>query len=278
MLAKALQYLQEEQLTLSSSSGVIEDTATEFDFPQKGREDEEPGRFKVPDTVGSLHLFSEQQFEMARNGVRAKRFSVQVVPVRRHFAVWDKKPTDVIVWPAVLCIVDNQPDRPGFTDRVPIRAVDVDFYSKDASVFAARLNGSLIDRATAESFGRPFSEFTVRYAGHTAKRCSILNEMGEDKGVTFERYWHMYPEGDTRKIFRAILPENTAFAAMFFVPIPITLLPYDSRFFNVQARVTFGDWDFPPSVGFSEPLEVLIECLSKEQHMDGRKLLHPKGT
>ena len=67
------------------------------------------------------------------------------------------------------------------------------------------------------------------------------------------------------------------YVARLWVPIPVALFSHaEYRIFRMKASIIFGGKDapgFPPLIAQTDVVEVGAEHLSKEKHMDGKKLL-----
>lgn len=218
-----------------------------------------------------------------------ERFNVTIVPCQKEKAVWDLGDeyvsvtvsntsivdlslcSDLAVWPALLCITDKEFKATGFELRVPVKNIDIEFRSVDKKVKVQPVNGVV---TTAEDpTGRPPAGFTVNYAGHSAPKNRLPTEISERRGICIESVWRTGPFPAYSSELEAAVPAGTSYVLKFHVPVPVRLFKNgsESRFFKVKSKVTMGDWDMPSVPAYSGVQEVLIEHLTKEKHMDGKK-------
>ncbi len=67
---------------------------------------------------------------------------------------------------------------------------------------------------------------------------------------------------------------DASYLLKFYVPIPAKLFEgREYRKFNVKSKVVFGAWDLNTVVAHSGTVQITIEHLRKEVHMDGTKPL-----
>lgn len=234
-----------------------------------------PVKSLVPGPSGNTMAFSFSQ--IAKTMVLPQRFKVSLIPIHRHWAIWDCSAGDTIIWLAVLAIADTKAKGNEFRGRVPIQAVNIEFRSVDGRISEQFINGVSVQFPQESSDDQVYSHFTVNYIGHTARRSKAKKELSESTGICIENTWHCGPFPDSRKKFSVELSEDTTYAALVYVPIPLRLFHYESRFFTMRARVTFGDIMLHPSVGYSAEEQVLIEHLNSNTHLYGANSTHPKS-
>lgn len=149
-------------------------------------------------------------------------------------------------------------------DTPPIKDIRLDFWAphnNEASGQSATFNDAELQRAA----------WKVSYTGYTVPRedanASILHN---SDSISVCDSWH---SRDNRG--NACGAHDT----LFFVPIPTEqLLAWEHRVFRMRACVVFGveelGLSLPQFEACSAVIDVPIESLRKEHHMDGKPLLH----
>ncbi|KAI0686463.1 hypothetical protein BC835DRAFT_1379442 [Cytidiella melzeri] len=183
-------------------------------------------------------------------GWKRGRFDVQVDPEMKHIAVWDANNTDIMAWCGSLVVADT---------------------SSPSDLTAAQYDYPPIELLELE-----FS--SVSYLGGYYKTDAFTPA----SGIAIEHSWRWgYAPTPGSRDTLTPYSDRPTYLLPFYVPIPLSLFERcEYRRFRIKCRIVFGarEAGLSPLVAHSGVVDVAVEHLRKETHMDGRKPLFQTAT
>ncbi|EKM60164.1 uncharacterized protein PHACADRAFT_246002 [Phanerochaete carnosa HHB-10118-sp] len=259
--------------TPSNHDMAVTATAAVATKPEAGDDDRSDGfagdvEVQIQEALDSDADSGESSFAGAymRDGMNEfwgpGRFRVEIKSLWEHTTLWDLEAEHIYPCVCTLVIADLHTSRPIY-DTPPIKNIRLDFW--------ASWNNEPRGQSTTFSDAElEHAAWKASYTGYIVSREDANASMLHNSDSIFMcDDWHSVADGDA----------YSAHGTLFFVPIPTEqLLAWESRVFRMRAYVVFGveepGLSLPQFEACSAIMDVPIESLRKEHHMDGKPLLH----
>lgn len=191
---------------------------------------------------------------------------------------------EVMAWCGTLIIEDTSSpedlNEPQY-DYPPIEELELEFSSlEDPPPGLASATPSPTSSPSSRSGSAPASpssskpEWNVAYLGEVLPRDKSKG-VNPALGIILEPNWQ-WGYAPTLSSDSSAAEDKPKYIVRFYVPVPVKLFSRcEYRRFRLTSRAVFGDRDagLSPLVAHSGVVDVAVEHLRKETHMDGRKPL-----
>ncbi|KAI0344369.1 hypothetical protein BDW22DRAFT_1427970 [Trametopsis cervina] len=217
-----------------------------------------------------------------RKGWNRGRFDIQVLPREKHLTVWDAQDSAITTWHGTLAVVDTSLPAdltaPPY-DFPPIDELELVFSSLEDVTLPLTPPSSPSTSSVSPPVRTPKPDFSVPYTGKTLDPQRKAGAIRLSEGIVLEPSWQWGPLPDvflTDGVSSTSAAARMAYLIWFYVPIPMSLFERrEYRRFRISSRAVFNapgtnlsSFDVHPDL-----VDVAVEHLRKELHMDGRKPL-----